>query len=62
MCIRDRFITVKTVIVRALYVAAMFLFVRKGSDLLPYTLILSLTYTEMCIRDSLDTMSGTYTC
>lgn len=44
-----RFITVKTVIVRALYVAAMFLFVRKGSDLLPYTLILSLTYTVNCL-------------
>lgn len=44
-----RFITVKTVVIRALYVAAMFLFVRKGSDLLPYTLILSLTYTVNCL-------------
>lgn len=43
------FITLKTVIIRLIYVAAIFLFIRKGSDLIPYTLIMSLSYTLNCV-------------
>lgn len=48
-----RFITLKTIIIRLLYVAAIFIFVRKGTDLLPYTLIMSLTYTLNCLASFL---------
>lgn len=38
-----RFITIKTIIIRILYLAAIFLFVRKPSDVIVYSIIVSLT-------------------
>lgn len=44
-----RFITTKTIIIRLVYVFAIFFFVRKTDDILPYTFVMSLTYFLNCM-------------